>query len=84
MNAAALFARRTPYLGWTAFSALGLALACWMDPYIFGFAVMASLWLSGGLVLASLLLAWRQLGWALLAALPTGIALAVLSTYSWA
>lgn len=84
MNAAAFFATRTLYLAWTAFSALGLTLACWLDPYIFGFAVMASLWLSGGLVLASLLLAWRQLGWALLAALPAGLGLALLSSYSWA
>lgn len=84
MNVRAAFATRWPYLGWGALSAVGLAVACYIDPWVFAFAALGALWICGALGLLALLLAPRMLGWALLAAVPTAVSIVVLGTYRWA
>ncbi len=77
-------ARRWPYLLWLVSSSVLLAVACAYDPYVFGFAALAACWISGFLVLASLLLCVRRLVLALAASVPAVVSLAVLSNYNWA
>lgn len=84
MNWRARLASPVPYLAWGGASALGLGLACWIDPWVFAFAALGAMWVCGGLALAALLFAPRALGWALVAALPTAVAVVVLGTYRWA
>lgn len=84
MNARNVFGRRTLYLGWTAVSAITLALAGWFNPYLFGFAAIGSFWVTCGLVVGCLVFARRHVGWALLSLAPALVSLGVLSTYRWA
>ena len=73
-----------PYLGWLLLSAIGLAIACAVDPYIFAFAAFATAAVSALLALIAAWFGLRALGWALLAGLPSVLAFALLSTYRWA
>jgi len=80
----ALFARPVPYLVWLVTSALGLAIAQSIEPHVFGFSAFAAAFVSGALLLVSLFMGVRAVLWALVAAVPTVLAFALLSTYKWA
>lgn len=84
MKILALFTYRRVYLAWALVSAGALVAACYTDPYVFGFTAMGAAWLTGGMLLAALIAAPRRLVWALLSAVPTLWAFALLSTYDWA
>lgn len=80
----ALFSNRLLYLGWAVVSAAGLAIAAYIHPHVFGFCALGAAFLSGLLVLGAAILSWRNLVWAAVAAIPTVLAIQLLSTYQWA
>lgn len=80
----AFLASRTPYLSWMLLSSVLLAVACFIDPYVFAFTAYGTAWLSGGIVLAALIAARSRLLWAITSVIPTAISFALLSTYKWA
>ena len=84
MRAKTFFANRWLYVAWCLASAAALAVASYVDPYIFGLAAFVAAALSGLIVLGAGVLNWRSLPWALVAALPTALAFLRLSTYKWA
>ena len=84
MHARAVFASRWLYVVWCLASAVALAVASYVDPYIFGLSAFVAAALSGLIALGAAVLNWRRLPWALVAALPTALAFLRLSTYKWA
>jgi hypothetical protein len=78
------FQTPTPYAAWFVFSGAALVAAWAADPYILGFAAFAAAAISGVLVAASVFLGLRPFVFATLAALPTILSFALLSTYKWA
>lgn len=84
MKARAFFSNRLVYLGWASVSAAGLTMAAYIDPHVFGFAAFGAAFLSGLLILGAAILSWRNLAWAVVAAIPAALALQLLSTYRWA
>lgn len=84
LHARAVFASRWLYVVWCLASAAALAVAAYVDPYIFGLSAFIAAALSGLIALGAALLNWRSLPWALVAALPTVLAFLRLSTYKWA
>lgn len=73
-----IFWQPAPYLAWLLFSALALALARYLDPRALGLVAMPAALVSGALLLVSLVSGVRMIGLALLAALPTIAAFAML------
>jgi hypothetical protein len=84
MSLRSAFARPTPYLAWLVLSALWLAVAQSIDPYVFGFSAFGAAFVSGALTLVALFMGWRAIFCALMAWLPTVLAFALLGTYKWA
>lgn len=84
MKIRVILSSRTFYLAWALISALGLAIASYIDPYVFGFTAFAAAFVSGFLVLVSVVMGWRSLMWAIVCAIPTALAFMLLSTYNWA
>lgn len=84
LRAKAFFASRRLYVVWCLASAAALGVASYADPYIFGFSAFGAAAVSGLVALGAAVLNWRSLPWALMAALPTALALLRLSTYKWA
>jgi len=78
-----IFSSPVPYLGWLGLSAALLAVAWVFDPYVFGFAVLGALGISGGLFVLALFFGRRPVLLAALAGLPAVIAFAVLSRFHW-
>ena len=78
-----LFSRPAPYLAWLVLSAVGLLIARATDPYMLGFGAFAAAGISAALGLVALFCGWRAIATALLAAVPTVVAFALLSTYKW-
>ncbi|HQL00676.1 MAG TPA: hypothetical protein PK090_07870, partial [Smithellaceae bacterium] len=79
-----MFSSRTPYLLWALFSVILLIVGQAIDPYIFGLFVFGAAGISGLLVLIAWFLRTRRIGWALIGAIPSILALILLSTYEWA
>lgn len=84
MKLPAVLATRTPYIAWLIASAILLAVACFLDPYIFGFTAFASAGLSLLAAVLSAFSGWRTFLWGVFSTIPTVVAFVVLSTYSWA
>ncbi|MDG5976777.1 hypothetical protein H010_16024 [Hydrogenophaga taeniospiralis CCUG 15921] len=83
-KAKALFSHRQLYLAWAVVSAVGLTVARYIDPYVFGFSAFGAAFVSGFLILGAVVLSWRLWPWAVLSAIPTVLAFMLLSTYRWA
>ena len=79
-----LFARPAPYAAWFALSAIALEAGRRLDPYLLGATAFVAAALSAVLAVVALYHGPRAFAFAVLAALPTGIAFWLLSTYSWA
>lgn len=84
VNVKRLFPGCLPYLSWALVSAVWLAVAQHIDPYLFGFSAFGAAFMSGLVVFGALILDWRHLHWAVLSAVPTVLAFMLLSTYKWA
>jgi len=80
----AAFARPWPYVGWLLVSLAWLLAARAIDPYVFGFSAFGTGGVSGVLLFVALWCGWRAVLAALLAAVPTLLAFALLTTYKWA
>ena len=78
------FSSHTPYLAWLVFSGAVLGSAWAADPYLFGFAAFGAAAISAILVVLSMVSGWRSFAWGIAGAVPTGIALILLSTVRWA
>jgi hypothetical protein len=78
------FATPHPYVAWLLVSSALLAVAWRVDPYIFGLAAFAGVGLSICLVVAAALAHPRSLALAAVAAIPSMLAMALLSTFHWA
>lgn len=84
MNRRNPFAAAWPYLAWTLVSAVGLAVASFVDPYVLALSCYGTAGGSAILLLVALATSRRSAAWALLGALPTVLAFVVLATYRWA
>lgn len=73
-----------PYVAWGLVSAVGLAIADHVDPYVLVAAFYVAALLSAAAVAFGAWGGWRTLLFALLAAVPTALALWRLSTIRWA
>jgi hypothetical protein len=80
----AWLAQPWPYLGWLLLSLAWLLVARAIDPYVFGFSAFGTAGISGLLLFVALWFGWRAVLAALVAAIPTVLAFALLSTYKWA
>ena len=78
------FAKPLPYIVWLALSAIILVAAWAIDPYVFGFSAFGAAAISAVLATLGLCFGIRTFLWAVIAAIPTGVSFALLSTYSWA
>ena len=79
-----VFAKPHLYISWLSISFITQVAAYFIDPYVFGFAILGSAWVCGALLLGALVSNWRILLWALLSVLPTGVSFIIVSTFSWA
>lgn len=79
-----IFRNRNIYLLWTLISSLLYLITYNIEPYVFGFFILGAIWESIGLVLLALIINWRVVHWAVLAALPTLCALWVVQEINWA
>lgn len=79
-----VFAKPYLYISWLFISCLTQVAAYFIDPYVFGFAILWSAWVCGALLLGALVSNWRILLWALLSVLPTGVSFIIVSTFNWA
>lgn len=80
----ARFGTAQPYLFWLILSFAALMITRAVEPYTFAFTAFACAAISAGLLLVALTHGPRIALWAMCSALPTALAFALLSTYSWA
>lgn len=79
-----IFSNRLTYIAWALISSLLLLIGYFVDPYVFGFLALGAGWVSGVIILSSLLFAWKMVLWALIGALPTIASILFASTFNWA
>ena len=78
------FAKPLPYIVWLALSVIILIAGWATDPYVFGFSAFGAAAISGIMTILGLCFGIRTFLWSVVAAIPTGLSFALLSTYSWA
>jgi hypothetical protein len=79
-----VFAKRWPYISWTLISGFLLGAGYFLDPYIFAYMALGGAWVSGALVVCSLIFAHKKLLWAIISGVPAALSLMLLSTFNWA
>jgi len=84
MPTKAILSGRKLYVSWAAVSLAWLAGTRYIDPYFFGISAFATAFVSSVVVLAACVLDRPRLHLALLASMPTVVALMMLSSYKWA
>jgi len=84
MRTTRIFSGSIVYVAWLLMSCVILFISWSIDPYVYGFAAYGTMFISIGLFVVSLFFGIRPILLAALAALPTAISFAILSTYRWA
>lgn len=84
MSIKTTFAKSLPYVIWLSLSAAFLFAAWAIDPYLFGFTAFGSAAISGVMAVLGLCFGARTFLWSVIAAIPTALSFALLTTYSWA
>jgi hypothetical protein len=84
MSFKSTFAKPLPHIIWLVLSIIILVAAWATDPYVFGFAAFGSAAISGAMAVLGLVFGVRTFVWSVIAAVPTALSFALLSTYNWA
>lgn len=78
------FAKPLPHIIWLVLSTTILVTAWATDPYVFGFSAFGAAAISGAMAVLGLVFGIRTFAWSVIAAVPTVLSFAILSTYNWA